>query len=170
MKKKIIHELAYTYESFVLLNEHLICLKPRSNCFQKLYNFYLEILPDSHSILPLISANGDDIYKVSFTEPTQSLIIRAESEIETKSHPNIYQLKNDNDLSLPLNIDSVNSSLNGFVKGWFQNGQHDPSAIQIAQEALVGIENNVLEFLYQLIELITTNKSTRYTNTSTSFH
>ena len=154
MKKKIIHKLAYTYESLVSLDEHLICLKPRSNCFQKLYNFDLEILPDSHSILPLISANGDDIYKVSFTEPTQSLIIRAESEIETKNHPNIYQLKNENDLSLPFNIDSVNSSLNGFVEGWFQNGQHDPSAIQIAQEALVGIENNVLEFLYQLIELI----------------
>ena len=154
MKKKIIHKLAYTYESLVSLDEHLICLKPRSNCFQQLYNFDLEILPDSHSILPLISANGDDIYKVSFTEPTQSLIIRAESEIETKNHPNIYQLKNENDLSLPFNINSVNSSLNGFIEGWFQNGQHDPSAIQIAQEALVGIENNVLEFLYQLIELI----------------
>ena len=33
-------------------------------------------------------------------------------------------------------------------------GQHDPAAIQIAQEALVGIENNVLDFLYQLIALI----------------
>ena len=154
MKKIIIHKLAYTYESNVSLNSHLICLKPRSNCFQKLYKFEIKILPDSHSIFPLISANGDDIYKVSFTEPTKSLIIRAESEIEIKNHPDIYQLKNEHDLSLPLHIDSINSSLNGFVQGWFANGQHDPAAIKIAQEALGGIENNVLEFLYRLIELI----------------
>jgi len=154
MKKKIIHTLAYTYESLVSLNEHLICLKPKSNCFQKLYKFNLKIFPDSHSIFPLISANGDDIYKISFSEPTNSLLIKAESQIETQNHPDIYQLKNEYDLSLPLNIDSINSSLNGFIEGWFPNGQHDPAAIKIAQEALVGIENNVLEFLSQLIELI----------------
>ena len=36
MKKKIIHKLAYSYERPVSLNEHLICLKPRSSGFQKL--------------------------------------------------------------------------------------------------------------------------------------
>ncbi len=154
MKKKIIHKLSYSYESLVSLNEHLICLKPRSNCFQKLYKFELKVFPDTHSVFSLVSANGDDIFRVGFTEPTKSLIIEAESEIETQNHPNIYQIKNDYDLSLPFKIDSNNSSLNGFVLGWFPNGQHDPAAIKIAQEALVGIENNVLEFLSQLIELI----------------
>ena len=154
MKKKIIHKLSYKYESHVSLNEHFICLKPRSNCFQKLYNFDLEILPVSHSIFPLLSANGDDLFKVSFKEPTNFLVINAKSEIETQRHPDIYKSNNNYDLSLPLNINSINSSLNGFVEGWFPNGQHDPAAIKIAQEALVGIENNLLAFLYQLIELI----------------
>ena len=45
MKKKIIHTLVYTYEIPVSLEEHLICLKPRSNCFQKLSNFDLQIYP-----------------------------------------------------------------------------------------------------------------------------
>ena len=61
-------------------------------------------------------------------------------------------MKNDFDLSLPLKIES-NNSLIGFIQGWFPNGQHDPAAIKIAQEALAGINNNV-DFLYQLIELI----------------
>ena len=39
MKKKIIHTLVYTYENHVSLEEHLICLKPRSNSFQELSNF-----------------------------------------------------------------------------------------------------------------------------------
>ena len=154
MKKKIIHKLIYSYEKPVSLNEHFICLKPRSSSFQKLYNFELKILPSSNSILPLISENGDDIFKVYFSELTDSLIINAESLIETQIHPDLYQPKNDSDLTIPLNIECLDNSLSGFIKGWLPNGQHDPAAIQIAQEALAGINNNVLDFLYQLIELI----------------
>ena len=153
MKKKIIHTLVYTYEIPVSLEEHLICLKPRSNIFQKLLNFDLQILPDSHTIFSLITENGDDTFKVHFQEPTNALTIKAESEIETKIQPNLYHLKNNYDLSLPFKIES-NNSLIGFIKGWFPNGQHDPAVIKIAQEALAGINNNALDFLSQLIELI----------------
>ena len=153
MKKRITHTLAYTYEIPVSLEEHLICLKPRSNGFQTLSNFNLKIIPSSHTIFPLITENGDDTFKVNFTEPTNSLTIISESDIETKIHPDLYHLKNNYDLSLPLKIES-NDSLIGFIKGWFPNGQHDPAAIKIAQEALAGINNNLLDFLYQLIELI----------------
>ena len=153
MKKKIIHTLVYTYENHVSLEEHLICLKPRSNSFQELSNFELKIFPSPYTIFPLLSENGDDIFKVVFTGSTNSFKIKSESDIETKIHPDLYQLKNDFDLSLPLKIES-NNSLIGFIQGWFPNGQHDPAAIKIAQEALAGINNNVLDFLYQLIELI----------------
>ena len=153
MKKKIIHTLVYTYEIPVSLEEHLICLKPRSNSFQELSKFDLQIIPSSNDIFPFLSENGDDIFKVIFTGYTNSLTIKAESDIETKIHPDLYKFKNEYDLSLPLKIES-NNSLIGFIKGWFPNGQHDPAAIKIAQEALVGINNNVLDFLYQLIELI----------------
>ena len=153
MKKKIIHTLVYTYELPVSLEEHLICLKPRSNSFQELSKFDLQVIPSSNYIFPFLSENGDDIFKVIFTGYTNSLTIKAESDIETKIHPDLYKLKNEYDLSLPFKIES-NNSLIGFIKGWFPNGQHDPAAIKIAQEALVGINNNVLDFLYQLIELI----------------
>ena len=43
MKKKITHTLVYTYEIPVSLEEHLICLKPRSNGFQQLLDFDLMI-------------------------------------------------------------------------------------------------------------------------------
>ncbi len=153
MKKKVIHTLAYSYEIPVLLEEHLICLKPRSNGFQELSKFKLKITPSKHTIFPLITDNGDNAFRVYFTEPTKSFSIKAESNIETMIHPDLYNLKNNYDLSLPLKIES-NDSLIGSIKGWFPNGQHDPAAIKIAQEALAGINNNVLDFLYQLIELI----------------
>ena len=34
------------------------------------------------------------------------------------------------------------------------NGQHDPSAVELAHEALAGGINNALSFTYQLIEII----------------
>ena len=118
MKKKIIHTLVYTYEDHVSLEEHLICLKPRSNIFQELSNFDLKIFPSPYTIFPLLSENGDDIFKVVFTGSTNSFKIKSESDIETKTHPDLYQLKNDFDLSLPLKIES-NNSLIGFIQGWF---------------------------------------------------
>ncbi len=91
MKKKIIHTLVYTYDIPVSLDEHLICLKPRSNSFQELSNFDLQISPSSYSIFPMLSENGDDIFKVVFTGSTNSFTIKSESDIETKIHPDLYQ-------------------------------------------------------------------------------
>ena len=73
MKKKIIHKLVYRYEIQVSLCQHLICLKPRSNIFQKLSNFDIKILPDSNSTF---SENEDDTFKVYFNEPTDLLVIK----------------------------------------------------------------------------------------------
>ena len=75
MKKKIIHTLVYTYENHVSLEEHLICLKPRSNSFQELSNFELKIFPYPYTIFPLLSENGDDIFKVVFTGSTNSCLL-----------------------------------------------------------------------------------------------
>jgi len=48
----------------------------------------------------------------------------------------------------------INRDLQGALEGWMPNGQHDPSAVELAQEALAGSINNALSFTYQLIEII----------------
>jgi transglutaminase-like putative cysteine protease len=40
------------------------------------------------------------------------------------------------------------------LEGWLPNGQHEPSAIELTQEALMGSNQQTLSFLHQLIELI----------------
>ena len=74
-----------------------------------------------------------------------SITIKVESDVETKMHPELYKLKNNYDLSLPFNIESKNQFI-GFTKGWFPNVKHDSAVIEIAQEALEGMNNNVLDF------------------------
>ena len=52
MRIKYIHKLEYKYEDPVQLGEHRLCIKPRSNGFQKLKNFELKITPEPAIIYP----------------------------------------------------------------------------------------------------------------------
>ena len=56
MRIKYIHKLEYKYEDPVQLGEHRLCIKPRSNGFQKLKNFELKITQNQklfiHYLLP----------------------------------------------------------------------------------------------------------------------
>jgi transglutaminase-like putative cysteine protease len=42
----------------------------------------------------------------------------------------------------------------GSLEGWLPNGQHDPAAVDLAQEALMGSDQRALMFLQQLVEII----------------
>ena len=55
---------------------------------------------------------------------------------------------------LPYPRGQLNSDLQGALEGWLPNGQHEPSAIDLTQEALMGSNQQTLAFLKQLIELI----------------
>jgi len=85
---------------------------------------------------------------------TDNLIIESISEVETIKHPNIIDGVKNRDLTLPFCRSIINRDLQGALEGWMPNGQHDPSAVELAQEALAGSINNALSFTYQLIEII----------------
>ncbi len=154
MKVQINHELKYVYEKDVSLGEHRICLKPRSYGFQQLRTFNLHIHPNPYEIFPLVSQDGDEIYSVKFEGLTKSLLIKASSEIETEQHPDIYMRLGNQELTLPYSQGELPTSLSGFLEGWLPNGQHDPAAVEIAQEALTGLNSDPLTFINQLIQVI----------------
>ena len=66
MRIKYIHKLEYKYEEPVQLGEHRLCIKPRSNGFQKLNNFELKITPEPEIIYPLLAASGEEINRIRF--------------------------------------------------------------------------------------------------------
>ena len=153
MRIKYTHKLEYKYEDLVQLGEHRLCIKPRSNGFQKLKNFELKINPEPEIIYPLLAASGEEINRIRFKGLTDNLIIESTSEVETIKHPNIIDGVKNRDLTLPFCRSIINRDLQGALEGWMPNGQHDPSAVELAQEALAGSINNALSFTYQLIEL-----------------
>ena len=154
MKIKYIHNLEYSYEESVQLGEHRLCIKPRSHGFQRLINFDLNISPNPKILYPLLAASGEEINRITFEGYTNNLSIKAVSEVETLKHPDIFDGVKERDLTLPFCRSIINRDLQGALEGWMPNGQHDPSAVELAQEALAGSSNNALSFTYQLIEII----------------
>ena len=154
MKIKYIHNLEYSYEESVQLGEHRLCIKPRSHGFQRLINFNLNISPNPKILYPLLAASGEEINRITFEGYTNNLSIKAVSEVETLKHPDIFDGIKERDLTLPFCRSIINRDLQGALEGWMPNGQHDPSAVELAQEALAGSSNNALSFTYQLIEII----------------
>ena len=154
MKIKYIHNLEYSYEESVQLGEHRLCIKPRSHGFQRLINFDLNISPNPKILYPLLAASGEEINRITFEGYTNNLSIKAVSEVETLKHPDIFDGIKERDLTLPFCRSIINRDLQGALEGWMPNGQHDPSAVELAQEALAGSSNNALSFTYQLIEII----------------
>ena len=154
MKIKYIHNLEYSYEESVQLGEHRLCIKPRSHGFQRLINFNLNISPNPKILYPLLAASGEEINRITFEGYTDSLSIKAISEVETIKHPCILDGVKERDLTLPFCRSIINRDLQGALEGWMPNGQHDPSAVELAQESLAGSSNNALSFTFQLIEII----------------
>ena len=154
MKIKYIHNLEYSYEESVQLGEHRLCIKPRSHGFQRLINFNLNISPNPKIIYPLLAASGEEINRITFEGYTDALSIKAISEVETLKHPCILDGVKERDLTLPFCRSIINRDLQGALEGWMPNGQHDPSAVELAQESLAGSSNNALSFTFQLIEII----------------
>ena len=154
MKIKYTHKLEYSYEESIQLGEHRLCIKPRSHGFQRLINFNLDISPNPTILYPLLAASGEEINRITFDGYTNSLIINAVSEVETLKHPDILDGVKERDLTLPFCRSIINRDLQGALEGWMPNGQHDPSAVELAQEALAGSGNNALSFTFQLIEII----------------
>ena len=154
MKIKYIHNLEYSYEESVQLGEHRLCIKPRSHGFQRLINFNLNISPNPKILYPLLAASGEEINRITFEGYTDSLSIKAISEVETFKYPCILDGVKERDLTLPFCRSIINRDLQGALEGWMPNGQHDPSAVELAQESLAGSSNNALSFTFQLIEII----------------
>ena len=154
MRARIQHTLSYRYSAPVFLGPHRFCLKPRGHGFQRLLDFQLAISPDPAWIYPLVAASGDEILRARFLGPTDHFEVRAVSEVETQWPPDLLPCLEDREPALPYPVGQLNADLAGSLQGWLSNGQHDPAAVDLAQEALMGSDQRALMFLQQLVEII----------------
>ncbi|MEB3276321.1 MAG: transglutaminase family protein [Cyanobacteriota bacterium] len=154
MRARVTHSFTYRYTAPVLLGPHRFCLKPRGHGFQNLLAFNLEISPQPTRLYPLVAASGDEILRGRFHGETELFTVRAVCEVETQTAPLLQACLEDNEPQLPYPVGRLNGDLMGSLQGWLPNGQHDPAAVDVAQEALMGSDQRALMFLQQLVEII----------------
>ncbi|MCS5690916.1 transglutaminase family protein [Cyanobium sp. FGCU-6] len=154
MRARLIHSLDYSYTEPVLLGPHRFCLKPRGHGFQRLLDFRLDVSPEPTTFYPLVAASGDEILRARFLGPTERFVVRAMSVVETQMAPRLEACLEGAEPELPYPVGHLNGDLAGALAGWLPNGQHDPAAVDLAQEALMGSDQRALLFLAQLIEII----------------
>jgi len=154
MRARVTHTFTYRYSAPVLLGPHRFCLKPRGHGFQNLLAFDLAISPEPSRLFPLMAASGDEILRGRFSGETDRFVVRSVSEVETQTAPLLQACLEENEPQLPYPMGRLNSDLMGSLQGWLPNGQHDPSAVDVAQEALMGSDQRALMFLQQLVEII----------------
>jgi transglutaminase-like putative cysteine protease len=154
MRARVTHSLRYRYSAPVLLGAHRFCLKPRGHGFQHLLGFELSITPEPSSLYPLLAASGDEILRARFSGGTDVFLLQASSEVETQAAPSLALCLEEQEPQLPYPAGHLNHDLGGSLLGWLPNGQHDPAAVDLAQEALMGSDHRALPFLSQLVAMI----------------
>ena len=154
MRAQLTHSLTYRYEAPVQLGEHRLCLRPRAQGYQHLIEHSLRITPEPSHSHDLLAASGDAIQRVRFFGPTDALHIQASSLVVTHPAAPLLDCFNGLEPPLPYPRRQLNQDLLGALEGWLPNGQHDPSAVELAQDALMGSNQQVLPFLHQLMEMI----------------
>ena len=154
MRARLTHTFSYRYSDPVLLGPHRFCLRPRPHGFQRLLDYRLTISPDPSQLFDLLAAGGDTITRARFLKETRIFRVQASSEVETWQPPLIEACLDEEMARLPVPIGRLNPDLLSCLQGWLPNGQHDPAAVDLAQEALMGSDQRSLTFLQQLIEII----------------
>ncbi|MEB3157157.1 MAG: transglutaminase family protein [Cyanobacteriota bacterium] len=154
MRALVTHTLHYRYSAPILLGPHRFCLKPRGHGFQRLLDFQLTITPEPDILYPLLASSGDEILRARFLGSTDRFLVRASSEVITQAAPPLEMALEINPPLLPYPVGHLNGDLMGALEGWLPNGQHDPAAVDLAQEALTGCDQMALPFLRQLVAII----------------
>ncbi|MGL5081811.1 MAG: transglutaminase family protein [Microcoleaceae cyanobacterium] len=151
MHYKIEHTTFYTYSQVVDLAPHLVRLRPRSDAFQTLREFSLEVSPAPTGQSVIADLEGNDIVKLWFLNPTAELKITASSEVETHCiNPFNYLLE---PWATELPIYDYPAPMLAQLQPYLSPAI-DPVMIQLAQEVWQSTNGEVISFLMTLNQRI----------------
>ncbi len=158
MRYQISHTTTYKYSQPVTLQPHLVRLRPRSNGWQTLKLFSLQVTPTPTSRSQIIDLDGNALIKVWFPpEKTDSLHVQAQSQIETHESNPFNYLMEPWAAQLPIDYPaSLLLQLQPYLTG--QNALYgtsiDPIALQLSQEINHAVSGDTINFLGTLNQRI----------------
>jgi transglutaminase-like putative cysteine protease len=155
MRYKIFHQTIYTYNQAVILQPHLLRLRPRSYGGQILQNYCLEVSPEPLGVAEIFDLDGNATTQIWFGEPTEKLSITVRSEVGTFGANPFRYLPETWATQLPINYPNfLLQQLQPYLNSY--GAAADALVIQLAQEILQEVEGNTLAFLARLNQRIYT--------------
>jgi transglutaminase-like putative cysteine protease len=159
MQYKIVHTTNYNYSQPVALEPHIIRLRPRSDNWQTLQHFELDVFPEPISKSLVIDLDGNAIAKIWFNqELTEHLHIEVRSQVETHCTNPFNYLLEPWAAKLPIDYPSSRQfQLQPYLSGHQGELRIAPIAVELAEEILHEVGGNTVTFLTELNERIYQN-------------
>ena len=160
MRYSITHTTSYKYSEPVALQAHTLRLCPRSDSWQTLNDFQLQITPTPLQTSDYTDLDGNRLIKVWFNpQLSDRLEIVTSSKITTHQVNPFSYLAEPYAVNLPIDYpSSLATQLQSYLR---PSVALDPVAIEMAQDLTVEAEDNVAVFLTLLNQKINTH--CRYT-------
>lgn len=156
MLYQIIHTTTYTYSQAIALEPHIVRLRPRSDGWQTLRNFTLDVSPVPVGQSQNTDLDGNTIIKLWFVpDVTDQLQIQVRSQVETHCTNPFNYLLEPWAGKLPIDYPaSMRSQLQPYLSGCWSAAGIDPQAMQLAQEIYHAVDGKTVEFLTELNQRI----------------
>jgi transglutaminase-like putative cysteine protease len=158
MHYQIAHTTTYTYDQPVILQPHVLRLRPRCDGGQHLDHLLLKVVPEPAGVTQVIDAEGNAIARFWWSETmTRALSFHVTSEVETYcTNPFNYLLES---WATHLPIDypaSLLSTLQPYLSDCLRPSVSgiDPIAAQLGQEIAQAMAGNTVAFLTELNQRI----------------
>lgn len=153
---QVSHVTTYTYNQVIFFKPHLVRLRPRSNGWQTLRDYQLDVCPEPVGRSQILDLDGNAIVKLWFEEPTEKLQLKSLATVETHQSNPFEFLLDPQMMQLPFDYpSSLRSQLQPYLNpvGTLPaNG--DPIATELAEELMHLADNNPLQFLSDLNQRI----------------
>lgn len=153
MLYQISHTTTYTYSQSVNLEPHIIRLRPRSDGWQTLQDFALDVTPEPIGQSQVIDLDGNAVIKVWFGSETlaEQLQIQARSQVETHCNNPFNFLIEPWAVKLPIDYPAaLQFQLQAYLGGYWRMTGVDPVAVQLAQEIHQAVAGDTVAFLTEL--------------------
>ena len=160
MKYTITHRTTYTYASAVCLNPHVLRLQPRSDGFQHLYSYDLQVNPTPQGQNSILDIEGNLLTRCWWSNnPTQFLEVNAVSKVETLCDNPFNYLLEPWANRLPFDYPTALAEhLQPYLTPTHLGSlASDPAATQLAQEIAHAVNWNPIHFLGELNQRIYRN-------------
>lgn len=155
MRYRILHTTHYSYSEAVFLGSHILRLRPRSDGFQTLRQFALDIEPTPELMSDQLDMLGNVCVGLNFfNQPLTHLKIQTQSEVETHAtNPFNYVLE---PWATTLPLDYPSSALMGLAPYLHQpiTAPVASSVADWAQQLLYEVDQNLSQFLTTLTQCI----------------